>query len=111
MEKEAMTPRDRFAFEDLTPEATDRFHSRIEVEPEGCWLWTGTGRTTAGIFYPMLSVRGKQRSARVLAYMLHCKKAPKGLVEMRCKNSRCVNPSHTQDFMPVDHSGGKGKTR
>ena len=76
----------------------ERFESRIEKQPDGCWIWTGVGsRNGAKGRYGSFRVNGKCLGAHRVALALDGR-APLGFVGgdvmHLCDNPRCVNPAH-----------------
>lgn len=74
-----------------------RFNRFVEVQADGCWLWTGRmnrhgyGQITA--HYP----KDKTYRAHRLAYELYKGPIPEGLhIDHLCCNASCVNPDHLE---------------
>lgn len=74
------------------PTAMERFWSKIDRQPDGCWLWTaGTNRGGYGTFY----FDGRDVKAHRFAYQTLVGPIPEGLViDHLCRTRACVNPSH-----------------
>lgn len=74
--------------------ANRRFDTRYEVDPNGCWIWTGaTDRHGYGLF----SINGTLRAAHRYAYARQNGAIPPELVlDHLCRNTRCVNPAHLE---------------
>lgn len=71
----------------------ERFFSKFIPEPNsGCWLWTGTVRSTG---YGVISERHDEIPAHRLSLILHGVEVPHDKVVMhKCDNRCCVNPDH-----------------
>ena len=70
----------------------DRFLSRFDEDPNGCWLWNSY---LSGRGYGQMYVAGKVLSAHRIAYFLAHGPIPEGLqVDHLCHERRCVNPAH-----------------
>jgi hypothetical protein len=69
--------------------------ANISPEPNtGCWLWTGSTRSTG---YGAMSVNGRPESAHRIAWMLDHGPIPTGLIiRHTCDNGNigCANPDH-----------------
>ena len=71
-----------------------RFHSKIELNTNGCHNWIGA-KNTFGYGEFMLTA-GTKKSHRI-SFMLHKGKITEGLViDHLCKNTSCVNPEHLE---------------
>ncbi len=80
---------------ELRPGVLERFWARVNVHPDGCWLWTGgiKGGTGYGSF--------DGESVHRVAYELLRGPIPRGLeIDHLCRVRRCVNPGHLE---PVTH--------
>lgn len=73
---------------------TDALFDRIQPEPmSGCWLWTGS--VVRGYGKLETRVRGRQRIAHRLVYILTVGPIPDGHdLHHRCGVKVCVNPAH-----------------
>lgn len=92
--------RDQFTYADLTNEALVRFMDNCRVRDSGCWEWVAGVRRTKGRLYPYLSIRGKQRMARVVGFMMAHFRDPLGTVTPSCGNQLCVCPGHMEEYRP-----------
>lgn len=86
--------------------------TRVEITPEGCWLWTGgTSRgggkhTQTNPGYPSVWVREERRSRRghVLMFEVFHGPVPAGFeVAHRCGSSLCLAPGHLEAQTPEDN--------
>lgn len=77
------------------PTPIERFHSKIEVDPEsGCWLWTA-GINKWG--YSKFKVDGRTRAGHRWSYEEFVGPIPEGLqIDHLCRVRRCVNPEHLE---------------
>lgn len=76
----------------------DRFLSKIEHAPGGCWVWSG-GRTHNG--YGRFSLDGTEERAHRFSYRYFIGELPDytyrdGELDHKCRNRRCVNPLHLE---------------
>jgi len=70
----------------------DRIARHAEIQPSGCWLWTGSV-TNQG--YGSFRVDGVSTTAHRAAYEALVGPVPAGLVlDHLCRNRRCCNPKH-----------------
>lgn len=75
-------------------EPIERAWSKIQRQPDGCWLWTG-GISSNG--YGTWTLGGATNSAHRLLYTLLVGPVPIGLdLDHLCRNRLCVNPSHLE---------------
>jgi hypothetical protein len=76
----------------------ERLKKHIEIDANGCWIWTGY-RDSCG--YGSMSVlRGKPVRAHTVAYFLRWGTIPEAgrqLDHLICDNPSCCNPEHTKD--------------
>ena len=71
----------------------ERFWSKVK-KGSGCWLWLAS---LDGKGYGAFPIKGKSHTASRVAYELTFGVVPKGLVvDHKCKNIKCVNPSHLE---------------
>ena len=70
----------------------DRFLAKVDIQPNGCWLWTGHVNCWG---YGIFSIKSKPIKAHRFIYELYHGPIPPSLtVDHRCRNRACVNPSH-----------------
>lgn len=78
----------------------ERFMRRVEVLPNGCWLWTGAVSRGKGNTKWYASFRDGKKTWRAHAYahdILGGKTCPKGHHrDHTCNLSLCVNPNHLE---------------
>ena len=69
-----------------------RFWDKVTPEPNsGCWLWTGASNKTD---YGVFRMKGGARLAHRVALAAVQFMFADLVVDHRCHNTRCVNPSH-----------------
>lgn len=89
----------------------DRFWVNVQKGP-GCWLWTGRVHEEYGSISGALPGEAKSRSrqAHRLSYELVVGPIPEGLLlDHRCRNTLCVNPTHLRPVTRKqngEHRGG-----
>ena len=69
----------------------ERFNSKIEKHPSGCWLWIASTRGNLG--YGQFHVDGSMVYAHRYSFLVSYGHLP-ALVMHTCDNPKCVNPSH-----------------
>jgi hypothetical protein len=74
------------------------FWNKVQVEPDGCWLWTGAHSRTG---YSSFGYKGKSNTAHRVAYIALIGPIPgtfpHGLtIDHLCRNRLCVNPAHME---------------
>lgn len=86
-----------------------RWLEKIEVQPDGCWLWRASrDRDGYGKFqYPGVAGQVHTR-AHIWAYEHFVGPVPLGCVVMHtCDNPPCVNPAHLDHGLPIDNNNDK----
>lgn len=79
----------------------DRFWSRVDKRPGGCWIWNGA-RTSDG-YGRVRSNRRHLRTHRV-AYLHLVGHVPEGLViDHLCRERLCCNPEHLEAVTPEEN--------
>lgn len=78
----------------MRPE-TDRFWTKVDKRPDGCWLWTAYRNPDGyGRFRPY---RQNQVMAHRFAYEQIVGPIPEGLtLDHLCRDRACVNPAHLE---------------
>lgn len=72
----------------------DRFMSRIEVAPDGCWIWQSTINNQG---YGVIAFEGKARKAHRFAHEVFIGPIPEGFdVDHLCRVRSCANPEHLE---------------
>lgn len=72
----------------------DRFWARVQKNPDGCWLLSGS-KWSPGGHICLAREDGSRVAAHRFSYELHHGQIPVGLVVMHsCDVPRCVNPAH-----------------
>jgi len=73
----------------------ERFMKRVEIQPDGCWMWTGA--TTRGYGQFSVAHTAGRRVAHRWSYEYHVGPIPEGLtIDHLCRNPSCVNPEHLE---------------
>lgn len=76
------------------PDPADRFLSSFDVQPNGCWVWTGM-MAGADARYGRIEVDKQKIAAHRYSYALHNGDLPLGAyICHHCDNPPCVNPDH-----------------
>jgi hypothetical protein len=79
---------------EYTPAEVARFWSKVEKQPDGCWVWLAS-RNPWG--YGHFAHRRVIRSAHRCAYEIAVGPIPDGLtIDHLCRNPACVNPAHLE---------------
>lgn len=79
------------------------FLARIDVQEDGCWLWTGGGsKERYGRFY---AGDIRENWAHRNAWRLHHgRDIPAGIeIHHTCETPKCVNPLHLEALTPAEH--------
>jgi hypothetical protein len=85
---------DRTSYTFGSPVLPRRFWTKIDVAPDGCWLWTGA---ITGRHYATFTLEGKTEQAHRVAYWAFVGVIPPGLVlDHLCRVRHCVNPAHLE---------------
>lgn len=77
----------------------DKVMSRVKVQSDGCWIWTGpsSGQTGRGRGYPRMSLDGATMAVHKVMWIIkHGPVPPKKQLDHTCRVRMCVNPDHTE---------------
>lgn len=81
---------------------TQRFWSKVEIAPTGCWLWLAR-RSPDG--YGRMSTGGHEVNAHRLSYELFRGPIPDDLViDHLCRVRHCVNPDHLEPVTNLENA-------
>jgi hypothetical protein len=85
------------------PPLIKRFQSRVEKQPNGCWLWTGS--RTSDRVYPRFCVgKTKYVLAHRWAYEFYVGPIADALtIDHLCRTPLCVNPEHLEPVTNVEN--------
>jgi hypothetical protein len=75
------------------PTLPERFWSKVQLRPTGCWEWTASLSTGYGQCF----IGGRVDKAHRVTYMALVGPIPEGLVlDHLCRNRACCNPEHLE---------------
>lgn len=76
---------------------------RIRIDPNGCWIWTGTISKSTGYGWIGNAVLGSEPAHRAV-YRLFVGRLHSGWeVDHLCRNRLCVNPEHLELVKPQEN--------
>lgn len=79
---------------ELTADDLDRIWSHIDVDGDGCWVWTGS-RLPSG--YGRTTIAGSRLYVHRIVYMILVGPIEAGLhTDHLCRNHPCCNPAHLE---------------
>lgn len=80
----------------LSEAEKQRFWSKVEKEPNGCWKWAGSTKANrCGVRYGKVWIRRHWYVAHRVSWSMSHGQIPEGMVvDHRCHNTLCVNPAH-----------------
>lgn len=81
-----------------------RLMRRVEVQDDGCWLWTGATLPNGYGYIGRGGREGGATYAHRVSYEAHVGPIPDGFhVHHSCRNRVCVNPKHLVALTPKQH--------
>jgi hypothetical protein len=90
---------------DLPLRDVQRFLAKVELAPNGCWLWKGqTIEEAHGARYAQIRYNGANVVVHRAAYEIFVGHVLAGyVVDHLCGNTRCVNPDHLEAVVMLDN--------
>ncbi len=87
-----------------------RFRSKVAVQSDGCWLWTGSINNRGyGVFYPGGGGPRHQYAHR-WSYVNAVGPIPEGLeLDHLCRRPACVNPGHLEPVTRRENAARAGR--
>jgi len=78
----------------MSDQILECFWDKVEVQPNGCWNWSGVQDNHG---YGIFSILSKSMKAHRFTYEINKGKIPNGLeLDHLCRNTSCVNPEHLE---------------
>ena len=72
----------------------ERFLTKIEIAPNGCWIWTGALNNGG---YGVITKTGSRVGTHQISYELYKGAIPEGCeIDHLCRNPSCANPDHLE---------------
>src|SRR5215467_8285489 len=88
-----------------------RFQRKIQVLPDGCWLWLGS-RGGKRLEYGRVRFRNRMAQAHRAVYELIVGEITPGMtLDHLCENQLCVNPDHLEEATAADNRRRAGYAR
>jgi len=90
-----------------TAKILERFFYKVEIQPDGCWLWLGRHDKDG---YALLDVRdffGKRetRAARIIWAISNGRPvSPEKEIDHKCRVNGCVNPVHLWEVTSFENN-------
>lgn len=86
-----------------------RFWAKVDIQPEGCWLWTGK---TIYDGYGYIRMGGNPERVHKVSLKLHLgREIQEGMMvchtPLLCHNRLCVNPNHLREATHIDNCNDK----
>lgn len=81
--------------------AEERFWSRVQKEPNGCWRWTGRPGSHG---YGQITVNYRSYTTHRYAWLLTHGSLPTQMLLHSCDSRLCVNPAHLREGTAKDNA-------
>lgn len=86
----------------MTDQVLERFWDKVEVQPNGCWLWKGTKDKDG---YGKFTIKYVTIRSHRFAYEVNKGQIPEGMqIDHLCRNHDCVNPDHMEVVSPRENT-------
>jgi hypothetical protein len=87
------------------PRVPQRLWDKVEIQPNGCWLWTGARWGYQKRYGAAFYERFTWRAQRLFYTLLVRPVTDVEHVHHECRNGLCVNPAHLEALPQEEHWG------